>query len=202
MEERNEMKLALLRSIESLREAALLYPDDKISRIIDTSFGSVKQVNGQSPHIDLKPVTINRFLLPAILVIIILSIVFISFSDVSKDRGVVVAGASIFVFLLFFTIRHFWFNSNYQNKVTLNRVGITCNETHYAWDDILTTHLQEITYPKENHDTEIFLLIGLTSGDLKTLDISNLNFKRIFIKTLNIELLASYIEMYKKKNSR
>jgi hypothetical protein len=72
----------------------------------------------------------------------------------------------------------------------------------YSWGDILTTHIEVISYHNDERDSQIFLLVGLISGDLESWDISHLNFKKEMIRSLNIQLLGHYIELFKNEGAQ
>jgi hypothetical protein len=79
----------------------------------------------------------------------------------------------------------------------MDKFGITHNSIFYGWNEILTSHIREVSYPTDDQDPQIFLLLGLTSGELKSLDISNVGFKKGALKPLNIDLVGHFIESYK-----
>jgi len=190
MIDQNETRVALLRSIKSLIDANRLYPNNRISRIIDTSQILISGYKMSPARIDLIPKKSTRFFIPIIIGLIIVSLSFNLFLAGIEERAFLFVGISFFVLLLVLVIRHFWFNSDFETKVTIDFTGINYNKTHYKWIDILTTHLEEITYPIEDHDPELYLILGLTSGELKTLNISNMTFNNAFLRSLKPQKLG------------
>lgn len=201
MIDQNETRVTLLRAIKSLSDANRLYPDNRISRIIDTSQILISGYKMSPARIDLIPKRSIRFFIPIIIGLIIVSLAFTAFLAGIEERASVFVVISVFMLLFVLVNRHFWFNSNFETKVTIDFTGINYNRTLYKWIDILTTHLEEITYPLEDHDPELYLILGLTSGELKTLNISNVTFKNAFFRLLKPRKLGVYIEHFK-NNSR
>jgi hypothetical protein len=194
MIDQNETRLNLLRSIKSLSDANRLSPDNRISRIIDTSQILHNGYEMSPARIDLIPKRTFRIFIPILIGLIIVSLTFKAILTGIEERAFLFVGISFLLLLFVLVIRHFWFNPDFETKLTIDFTGINYNGTLYKWPDILTTHLEEITYSIEGYDPELYLILGLTSGELKTLNISNLTFKNAFWRSLKPRKLGGYIE--------
>lgn len=189
----HQTKLSLQKSIEALADANRLFPGNKNARITDTSHISY-QHKSLPPQVGLYPFGTTRLILPILLLIFF--IVIMQFTGNQVSNAAVVISVAIF-FLIFFTLKYCWQRFGKQADLIINNKGIQYLEFFYPWNTILTTHLEEVDYPGEENSQELYLLIGLSSGELKTLNITNLNFRNAMVKELSIKKLAAYIEQYK-----
>ena len=108
--------------------------------------------------------------------------------------------ASLFFFIAIALLIKVWY-SDPKNSIKLDHQGITYNEDFYPWKNIISTHILYTERPSNSGEDESYLILELSTGNIKKLELTKINFSRFYMDSSSSEevIFGHYIEMYKRQ---